>query len=323
LPPVYDRASLGKKPNLGDKGIYYRFKINYDEIVSWQDKLRGDISIDLKSTSDPIILRENGIYTYMLPSVIDDMDYKITSILRGEDHITNTAIQIQMLKAIGAKNIPEFIHVPILRVKDEKMSKRSGGWDLQSFRSNGIEPEAIANYLVNLGSNLPVDMCDNILQSDFDIKNYSSSSAMIDEKDILRTNKKFLQNCNFADIKDKINLDIDENFWNFVKGNIEKLSEIKIWKAICSTSFSKPKAQDINTQLIKDALSLLPKKNISDNTYKTWVDALAKNHKYSKKEINMSIRMSLTNMRHGPELGSLLPIIGLQEVIRRLKEQIE
>lgn len=286
LPPVYDRASLNRKASSKAETIaneiqlekpYYRFLIDHEDVISWEDKLRGKITINLKSTSDPIVLRANGFYTYMLPSVIDDIDYGINTIIRGEDHISNTAIQLQMLKAVrevedefedhSLKDLPEFIHLPLLKINEGKISKRSGGYSIKSFREEDIEAQTIVGYLVNLGNKQPIDFFQNTNQyiskninkniinkinssnnfnisvlsdifNSFNIKNYSSAAISVNCNDIFMLNHKYISSSNFAVFKDNLPSYINESFWETVKHNIRTKSEAtKLWHSYNEENF--------------------------------------------------------------------------------------
>ena len=322
LPPVYDRASLKLCDHKSAKRVtHYRFKINQDQVVTWEDKLRGKITIDLKSTSDPVLLRENGVYTYMLPSVVDDIDYGITTVVRGEDHICNTAVQIQMLKAIGVKNIPEFIHLPLVKIRGDKISKRVGGYEIKALKKQSIEPESVINYLVNLGSNKNLMFDKKQYEKGFDIKSYSSASPTLCVDDLLLTNQKFLQSCSFEYIKNRLPSFVNKEFWDTCKKNITKITEVKNWYEICRAKNNIKITCELKLDLLKDALRLLPKK-LDDQFCKDWIAEIFKVGVYTTKDINKNLRLCMTGLLSGPGLLFLLKAIGRDEVYRRLDLQI-
>ncbi|EAL58253.1 glutamyl-tRNA synthetase, partial [Wolbachia endosymbiont of Drosophila ananassae] len=164
LPPVYDRSALllteQEKISYEQEGRrpHFRFKLDRNEVVKWNDEVKDEINIATSSISDPVVKREDGIYTYMLPSVIDDVDFNVTHVVRGEDHVTNTAVQLQMIKALKAK-IPTFAHLSLLHFDDSKISKRTGVLNIKSIKEDEIEPMALVSYLVKLGTSNPIEAC--------------------------------------------------------------------------------------------------------------------------------------------------------------------
>lgn len=318
LPPIYDRESL-RNPSSSGRAPYYRFKLDYDAPVSWQDEIRGEIKINLQSTSDPIVLRENGLYTYMLPSVIDDIDYGINTIVRGEDHITNTAVQVQILQAMGAKFIPEFIHLPLLKAQDAKISKRSrSNFEIKSLRDDNIEPEVVINYLLNLGNIKPFDIESKI--TDFNITNYSSSAVSLSIDDIVSLNSKFLNQSN--SIKSRLPEKIDENFWEAVKGNLDRIADVNNWWEICKTDIQ-INPETINSEIIKCAISKFPADSRSTEEYKEWIESVATEMNCKKSEVSINLRLALTGLRKGPEIGKLLMLIDSDLILKRLKNAIK
>ncbi|MCX3065761.1 glutamate--tRNA ligase, partial [Wolbachia endosymbiont of Drosophila pseudotakahashii] len=244
FPPVYDRSALllteqekiryeqeGRRP-------HFRFKLDRNEVVKWNDEVKGEINIATSSVSDPVVKREDGIYTYMLPSVTDDVDFNVTHIIRGEDHVTNTAVQIQMIKALKAK-IPTFAHLPLLHFDDSKISKRKGGLDIKSIKEDEIEPMALVSYLVKLGTSNPIEACacmQSLIDS-FDIKKFSSASAQFSLSEMYKLNSKVLQQMLFEMVQDRLNqIGVGSSeFWYFIRNNIERFSEVAKWWKICKS----------------------------------------------------------------------------------------
>ena len=210
-PPIYDRAALalteeqraafdaeGKKP-------HWRFKLDENAKMEWDDLVRGPQSFEGRHQSDPILIREDGSMTYMLPSVIDDMDFGITHVLRGEDHISNTAVQIQIFNALGGA-IPTFGHTSLIKTKDGGMSKRDGGFAIRDLREKGVDAEAIISLLSRLGTSEPVELRDDIQQAvdAFDIGQFGKAPANYDEEELLRLNHKRLAELPFATAKPQL-----------------------------------------------------------------------------------------------------------------------
>lgn len=322
LPPVYDRSALllteqqkidyeqeGRKP-------HFRFKLNRNETVKWNDEVKDETSIVINSISDPIVKREDGNYTYMLPSVIDDVDFSITHIVRGEDHVTNTAVQIQMIQALNAK-IPIFAHLSLLHFDDNKISKRAGGLDIKSIKEDEIEPMGLVNYLARLGTSHPIEALNiQSLIDSFDIKSFSSASTQFNLNEVYRVSSKVLQQTPFEMIKERSG-EISSEFWYFIRNNIEKFSEVHEWWQICKSDIE-PVIRD--KEFIKTALNALPQSDFSESTLSEWVKAIKQAVDIKTKDIFMQLRLALTGKDAGPELARLLIFIGKDKVIKRLSK---
>ncbi|QKX02704.1 glutamate--tRNA ligase [Wolbachia endosymbiont of Litomosoides sigmodontis] len=325
LPPVYDRSALllteqekilyeqeGRKP-------HFRFKLDKNKIVKWNDEIKGEINIAISSISDPVVKRECGIYTYMLPSVIDDVDFNITHVIRGEDHVTNTAVQIQMIQALEAK-IPVFAHLPLLHFDDSKISKRKGGLDIKFIKENEIEPMALASYLTKLGTSDPIKAYANIqsLIDSFDIKKFGSASARLSLSEIYKLNSKVLQQMPFEVVKERLSqtgVNFPE-FWYFIRNNIEKFSEVAEWWQICKSNIE---PAILDKEFIKIALDVLPQGDCNENTLSEWMKAIQQIVDIKTKDLFMQLRLALTGIKTGPELAKLLIFIGKENIIARLK----
>lgn len=321
-PPIYDRAALkltdtqkaefksaGKQP-------HWRFLLE-DKNIEWDDEIRGHIKFEAKNLSDPIIIRENGEYTYMLPSTVDDVDLGITHVLRGEDHISNTAIQIQIFKALGGK-IPAFAHNALIKTKEGKLSKRTGDSNVRQLRDDGIEPMAISSFLAKVGTSDAIDIRMNLdeLIAEFDIKKFGKNQTFYEIEDIKRLNVKYIHQLSYDDVKDKLDAKIDEEFWLAVRPNVESLKQVKDWWSICHDKIN---ATNNDPEFIKKAAELLPSGKWDETTWNIWMDAVKKETGKKGKELFMPIRIALTGMEHGPELKVLLPLIGREKVLERLK----
>jgi glutamyl-tRNA synthetase len=317
LPPVYDRAALkltqeqieaniaaGKKP-------HYRFKMAHKDII-WDDGIRGHTKFNGAHISDPIVIRETGAYTYMLPSTVDDADFKVTNVVRGEDHVSNTATQIQMFEAMGA-TVPNFMHLALIKGKEGKISKREGGFDIRSLRAEGIEPMAICSFLARVGTSDAIEARPdlNTLTQEFDAAKFSRSPATYDPLEIERLNAKIVHEMPYATIKNRVQ--VDEAFWNAVRSNLNKVEEANEWWKICNEEV-KPTVDDFTRQ----AASLLPPEPWDSSTWNQWVEAVKAATGRKGKELFMPLRLALTGMEHGPELKDMLPLIGRERVLKRL-----
>jgi glutamyl-tRNA synthetase len=325
VPPIYDRAALKitpeKKAEYKTEGRkpHYRFLLK-DEKIEWNDEVRGNLSFEGKNLSDPILVREDGTMTYILSSVIDDIDFMITNIIRGEDHISNTAIQVQIFAALSAKP-PVFAHTALISTKDAKISKREGGFDIRHLREDGFEPMAICSLFSKLGTSDSVEARTNLdeLAKEFDIKKFSRSPANYDQEDLLRINHKLLNIISFDEVKVKLEelglKDVTKDFWEAARPNINKLPEIKEWWDMCYSPLT-PVIED--STFLSAAAEVLPTGNWDNTTWQSWTKAVQEKTGKKGKDLFMPLRKAITGMEHGPELKILLPLIGREKVLARL-----
>lgn len=328
-PPIYDRAALkltkeqkdayeksGRKP-------HYRFLINEEDII-WQDLIKGTIKYQGSKLSDPIIIRADKSMTYMLCSTVDDIDAKITHVIRGEDHVSNTAIQIQLFDALGALKIPQFAHLSLIKTKDSKISKRDGGYDIRSIiDNNDILPMAINSFLALIGTSKNVQAYKNMngLIKDFDIKTFSTSPTTYSLEELEHINHKLVMNLDYDEVKIELkkygNIEISEDFWLAVRANIKKLSEVKDWYDICNSH--KITEEELNKNVLRSATENLPTQ-IDGTTWKKWTSDIAQSTGIKGKEMFMTLRLAITGLASGPELKNLLPLLARNEIIKRLNK---
>jgi len=321
-PPIYDREGLSlsdeQKAKFEEEGRkpHYRFLLEEKEI-SWVDEIRGEVHFPANHASDPIIIRESGDYTYMLPSTVDDIDFEVTHVLRGEDHVNNTAIQIQIFEALGGK-IPTFIHNSLIKTKDGKLSKRTGSASLKDMREDLIEPMAINSFLAKVGTSDSIELRGSLeeLINEFDIKKFNKSPTIYAIEDIERLNTKLLHEMDFAEAKERLEIEVDEDFWLAVRPNISSLKEVSDWWEICKEKID-PVIED--KDFAAEASELLPDGNWDENTWNDWIEKVKEKTGRKGKELFMPVRKALTGMEHGPELKVLLPLIGRERAIARLK----
>ncbi len=323
LPPIYDRAALKlteadkKKLEAEGKRPHWRFKLDETAVIKWNDQIKGPIHFEAKNLSDTVLIRANGAPTYMLPSAIDDMDFGITHIVRGEDHVSNTAVQIQIFEAIGSK-LPSFAHHSLIKGKEGKISKREGGFDVGSLRETGIEAMAITSFMARLGTSDPVEARTTLkeLVDHFDINKFGKAAAIYDFAELERMNPKVLHITPYAQVKDRPEMGgIDEEFWLSVRPNLTKLSEIKDWWAICKQAVT-PVID--NLEFTKEASQSLPEGNWTTETWGEWINKVKAATGKNGKELFMPIRKALTARDNGPELKYILPLIGREKALARL-----
>ena len=321
LPPVYDRSSLHLRNDERDQLLFegrsphYRFLLEDNSKIRWTDQVRGEIKFSYDKISDPVIIREDGRYTYMLPSVIDDLDFNISHIIRGEDHISNTAIQISMINSLKG-NVPEFAHISLLHDKHGKLSKRRASISLRSLKDAGIENKTILSYLSRIGTSLPIypELSISNLVSAFDIGSFSSSSAIMDVDMIKKLNAKIVKKLPYEDIKKRY--DINEELWNIIKPNIDYIDEIEIWQNIYSEKFSVTSVS--NYQLLEKIIMILSDVQWSIDTWKYALKKIKDKTQERTSSICLLIRQALTGSTKGPEIYKILFLLGKDRVIDRL-----
>lgn len=320
LPPIYDRKSLhltaqeiaaykaeGRKP-------HYRFKL-LDGEITWNDLVRGEVKYEARNLSDPIVIREDGSFLYHLPSVIDDVDFGITHIVRGEDHVTNTASQVQMFEALGGK-VPAFAHLPLLTGKEGKLSKRLGSLGVRELREEGVEAMAINSFLAKLGTSEAIEpFYDlNALALSLDLRKIGRAQPKFDEEELKLFNTRFVRTAPYEYVKERVN--VDKMFWNAVRGNLNVVGDIGVWEEICNRELP-PVIED--RELTDAAAELLPPEPWNEETWNAWINEIKNKTGKKGKELFHPIRKALTAKENGPELKILLPLMGRIKAYNRLK----
>lgn len=323
-PPTYDRASLSlsddEKKALEEKGVrpHWRFKLNSAPIV-WQDLIRGEVKFNGADLSDPVMIREDGRPLYHLGSVVDDIDSEITHIVRGEDHVSNTAVHVQMFEALGAKP-PQFAHLSLISDKEGgKLSKRLGSLTVEELREDGIEAMAILSLLGRLGTSLPIEpVADRQKLIDgFDFAVFSRSTPKFDLEELERLNEKIVHQLSYKDIKDRLPEEVDENFWNAVRPNLKKVADIKDWVSMVHDRPDSALNRE-DRDFVREAAECLPQGTLTGASWGEWTSAVKEKTGRKGKELFMPLRKALTGMEHGPEMAGLLPLLGREETLKRL-----
>ena len=330
LPPIYDRAALKltaeQKGKFEAEGIrpHWRFLLNEDDI-DWTDGIRGHMHFRSSHLNDPILFKSDGAMTYTLASVVDDMDYGISYIIRGEDHLSNSAAHIQIFKALGAAHIPNLAHTCLLYNKDQEISKRIGGFDIESLRNRGLDPMTINSFLAKVGTSDPISyhLSMDDLKRTFDLAKFGKAPVHFDVAELDRLNQKLLHHMPYSAATKRLTeqgIDgIDEVFWESVKSNISVLSDIIIWRDICD-KLLEPVILD--AELCKIAAELLSN-NLGDNfaknwNYSEWIEEIKKRTNKSGKNLFTPIRLAITSLQNGPELRYIIPILGYDKTYARL-----
>ncbi len=320
LPPIYKRASdeQNKKFIAEGRTPHWRFLLN-DEGVVWDDLIRGHSHFKATHMSDPVLVRADGVPLYTLASVVDDGELDITHVIRGEDHVSNTAVQIQIYKALGY-SVPSFAHMALLKTKDGELSKRLGGNDIRSMREQGILPMAINSLLAKMGTSDAVEIFAAMqpLVGSFDFKKFGRAPANYDAAELEKLNEKLLHQLPFSAVKEQLPF-ADEAFWNLVRANVKSLPDAKVWWDILHSQEGNQQATDDSEKdFLKQSASLLPAEPWDEATYDAWIAAIKPTTPRKGKELFMPIRKALTGLEHGPELKKLLPLLGADKTKKRL-----
>lgn len=326
LPPIYDRGALkltaeqrtayeaqGRKP-------HYRFLLE-DKPVEWNDLIRGTVRFEGTHMSDPVLVREDGIPLYTFCSVVDDGDFGTTHILRGEDHVSNTAVQMQIFEAMGTP-APSFGHMALIRTKEGELSKRTGGGDVRSLRAEGIEPMTINSYLAKLGTSDAIDVFPDMqaLVAAFDISRFGRAAANYDAAELERLNAKLVSQISFADAKGELPQGADEVFWNTVRPNIARVKDAAQWWQVLNHAPANYPEEE--STFLQEAVTMLPDGAWDDATWKSWTGVVSEKTGRKGKTLFMPIRLALTGMEHGPEMSRILPLLGREKVLARLKGKV-
>jgi glutamyl-tRNA synthetase len=324
-PPVYDRAALrltdADRARLEgeDRRPHWRFKLASEE-VRWNDLVRGPQHIDEASQSDPVLVRADGSYLYSFTSVVDDIAFAVSHVIRGEDHVTNTAAQIQIFEALGAA-VPAFAHLPLLvDATGGSLSKRLGSLSVGDLRARGIEALAVSALLARLGTADPVEPVTSLeaLVATVDFARVGRAAARFSEDELAHLSARTLHLLPYAAVRDRLPPGVDEVLWIAVRGNLTILADVAAWAEVVAGPIA-PRLED--PDFLGEAASRLPAEPWSEATWKEWTQALSAATGRKGRALFHPLRLALTARETGPEMARLLPLIGRAKAIARLKGQ--
>ncbi len=323
---VYDRSAMeltdqqkkdyeaeGRKP-------HWRFLLK-TERMKWDDLLKGKIDIDLTSLSDPVLFREDGVPLYTFSSAVDDIDYGITNVIRGDDHTSNTAVQVEIINALDQNKII-FAHHALLKASSgDKLSKRDNVISISSFREANMEPISILSLLATIGTSNSIELKDDInqIKSEFKLSTISTSPGRIEIDVLDALNKKQVQKYNFSEIEErlkKIDEKIDQKFWETIRGNLNVVEDIKQWTDIV---FNSETIEPSDKDYIKIAMELIPDDPWNDETWGLWTSAIKEKTGRKGKELFLPLREAFTGLNHGPEMKLLIQLLGREKIIERVE----
>lgn len=342
LPPIYGREALklaadeiaafeaqGRKPhwrfllpNFADDP----FTTRRTEVV-FDDAVRGKQAVDLASMSDPVLIREDGSYLYTLPSVVDDIEMGVTHIIRGDDHVTNTGVQIAIFEALGGK-APQFGHHNLLTTSTgDGLSKRTGALSIKSLNENGYEPMAVCSLAVLIGTSENVSPMQNMsaLMERFDIASTTKSAAKFDPSELDTLNENLVHALTFDEVKHRMvqaGVDLDdpraEPFWQLISQNVKKVSDVgDWWPVIAGKKVDDATLESDDLDFVRSAFDMFPEGEVTSDTWKTWTGQLKAETGRKGRALFMPLRVALTGRSWGPELADLLPLLGREEILRR------
>jgi len=328
-PPVYNRAALELTDDqktayeLEGRTPHWRFKLS-GKPAKWTDMVRGDQSVDTSSLSDPVLIRGDGSFLYTLPSVVDDIDAKITHVIRGEDHVTNSGAQIEIFQALS-DHLPKFAHTPLLVGSDGKgLSKRLGSLSMDQLREQGIEPLAICSLLGKIGTSDPIEARPSmeVLKDEFSFGKIGRAPARFDEAELALINARLLHETPYADVRDRLmemGIEDDEGFWLLIRNNVEKIADAAGWSTVIHAPMP-GQIDDEDIEFCKIAAECLPE-TIGPDTWHEWTQTLKEKAGRKGKGLYLPLRRALTGRGRGPEMDKLLVLLGREKAKGRLEGQ--
>ena len=327
LPPVYDRAALAlsdaQKAQFEADGVapHWRFKLDHDAPIHWDDLIRGPQSFDAKRMSDPVVRRADGSWLYMLPSAIDDADLGITHVVRGEDHVSNTALQLQMFDAMGVTP-PAFAHEALLTGAEGKLSKRLGSLGVAHFRDAGIEPQAVVALLARIGTSDPVEpMVDPApLITAFDFARFGRAPARFDEAELAQVNARIVHQLAYDAVADRLPDGMGAAEWDAVRPNLSRVAEAADWWQVIEGPIAAPMQDDEARAYLAEAAAVAEGLDWGDDAWAALTTALKAATGRKGKALFLPLRQALTGLDHGPDMAALLPLIGQPRAIARLRD---
>lgn len=325
LPPVYDRAALAlgdaERATLEREGRrpHWRFRLDHGAPIEWDDLVRGPQRFDPALMSDPVVRRADGSWLYLLPSVIDDIDMTVSHVVRGEDHVSNTATQLQMFAALGAAP-PAFAHEALLTGSEGKLSKRLGSLGAAHFREAGIEPQALVALLARLGTSDPVEpFADPApLIASFDFTRFGRAPARFDEAELAALNARIVHQLDHAAVADRLPAGMGVAAWEAIRPNLSTVAEAADWWRVVEGPIEPPALADEDRTYVARAAQIAAEIDWSADPWQALTAALKAETGRKGRALFLPLRLALTGREHGPDMAALLPLIGREAALARL-----
>lgn len=323
-PPVYERGALALTQEQKDafesegRKPHWRFRLN-QQPVTWQDSVRGEVTFDTATLSDPVLVREDGSLLYTLPSCVDDLDHHVTHVFRGEDHVTNTAVQIELFEALGGTP-PRFAHFALLTgAGGEGLSKRAGSLAIRDLRAQGLEPMAVNSLLARIGTSDPIEPFTDLapLVYSFDVEKFGRSAARFDPHELEVLNARIVHQLHYSTVAARMP-GVSEALWDAVRANLSRVSDALDWLKIVEGPME-PVIEDAD--FLKQAAEMLPPLPWGEESWVEWTAAIKQSTGRKGRELFHPLRLALTGREQGPEMKLLLPLIGPKRVRERLLTQ--
>lgn len=319
LPPVYERKPPDAPVPEG-RTPHWRFRLDHGSPIAWIDLIRGEQKFDPKLLSDPVVRREDGSWLYLLPSVIDDIDLKITHVVRGEDHVSNSAVQIQMFEALGSEP-PHFAHEALLVAAEGKLSKRLGSYGAEHIRDEGVEPIALLDVLARIGTSEPVEPFTSLdaLVVGFDFSTFGRAPANFDPHEVEVVNARLLHKLDFEAVAQRLPPGATEADWFALRGNLERLADFERWLSVLHGDIDPPDLGHDERLLVKEAAATAEGLDWSAEPWRALADELKRTTGKKGRELFHPLRLALTGKESGPEMAPLLAAMGKERAVRRLE----
>jgi len=319
LPPVYERKPADAPAPKG-RAPHWRFRLDHDSPIAWNDLIRGDQKFDPGLLSDPVVRREDGSWLYLLPSVIDDVDLGITHVVRGEDHVSNSAVQIQMFEALRSRP-PHFAHEALLVAAEGKLSKRLGSYGAEHLREEGVEPMALLDVLARIGTSQPVEPIASLheLAETFDFSTFGRAPAHFDPHEVELINARLLHHLDYESIADRLPAGATEQDWLALRGNLERLADVSDWLPVLHGEVEPPELGHDERLLVKEAAAIAHRIDWSADPWRALTAELKTSTGRKGRELFHPLRLALTGRESGPEMAPILAVIGKTAALRRLE----
>lgn len=326
LPPVYERTALALTPEERSAkeaaGIapHWRFRLDHDAPIGWTDLVRGEQHFDPRLLSDPVIRRADGSWLYMLPSSVDDIAMGVTHVVRGEDHVSNTAVQVQMFEAMGAP-VPRFAHAALLTGAEGKLSKRLGSLGTDHFREIGIEPATLLSKLARLGTADPVEPYVDAapLIAGFDFYRFGRAPARFDEAELLQLNARIVHALPFEAVAARLPAGMDAAAWAAIRPNLSTVADAADWWSIVTGPVAPPALDDSDRAYCREAAGVAASLDWGTDPWHALTGALKGTTGRGGKALFLPLRLALTGRPQGPDMAALLPLIGREQAVARLE----